>query len=196
MQWGQGPHFSTTTSNISAHQSDILLEDLPKTFRDAILITRRLGFRFLWIDSLCIVQDSHEDWVREAASKHLYYKRSAFTIAVDSARGDWEGFLHLKRTNDPPLAIFPVAGLTDYRYPGPPTTILLSAAANTLDNILLRRPRMQINDLLSTRGWTLQETILSPRTIHHSTAELKWECQKRMGSETMLDGDNPYHHKK
>lgn len=195
-QWGQGPHFRTTTSNISAFQHSIILQELPNTFRDAILVTRRLGFRFLWVDSLCIVQDSHEDWVREAASMHLYYKRSALTIAVDSARGDREGFLHLRRKNDPPLAVFPGTSLSKPLYSGALTALTQNVGASTSNNILLRYSRRSDSDPLSERGWTLQENILSPRTLHYSLTELKWECQKTLSSETMLGLEDPFWHKK
>jgi hypothetical protein len=197
-QWGPKTHFSTTLSNIADFKQSVSLEELPSTFRDAILVTRKLGFRFLWIDSLCIIQDSHEDWVQEAASMHLYYRRSALTIAVDCARGDYEGFLHLTRENDPPVAILPSAG--------PPLEQVSSAslspgqsvpvAQSPIGDILLRRIREQDKDHLSERGWTLQETILSPRTIHYSATELKWGCQKRSCSERSLFSRSEYSDKK
>jgi hypothetical protein len=71
--WGLYPLLTTTTSNISSHssrppgRSGIPLSSLPRTFRDAILIKRALGLRYLWIDSLCIIQDSDVDWEREWA---------------------------------------------------------------------------------------------------------------------------------
>ncbi|KAH8764766.1 hypothetical protein BGZ57DRAFT_767970 [Hyaloscypha finlandica] len=186
-QWGPNPHFCTTNSNIADFEQSISLEELPSTFRDAILVTRRLGFRFLWIDSLCIIQDSHEDWVQEAASMHLYYKRSALTIAVDCARGDHEGFLHLARKNDPPLAILPSVGLPLKQVSGTRlgSTQSVSVVQSPIGDILLRRGQRD-EDHLSERGWTLQETLLSPRTIHYSATELKWKCQKRSCSERHL----------
>lgn len=67
--------------------SRIPLDNFPLTFRDAILITRRLGYQYLWIDSLCIIQDSIEDWQREAASMDYIYKHASLTIAAE-AGGD------------------------------------------------------------------------------------------------------------
>jgi len=112
---------------------------------------------------------------------HLYYKQSALCIVVDCAKGDCEGFLHLMRSNDPPIAIFPSSEVFKRHHPS-----VQSSAWGKNDNFMLRRRGRTVKDQkepLSTRGWTLQETILSPRTIHYSTAELKWECQKTISSE-------------
>jgi hypothetical protein len=189
VQWGPKSHFRTTLSNIADFEQSITLEELPRTFQDAILVTRRLGSRFLWIDSLCIIQDSHEDWAQEAASMHLYYKRSALTIAVDCARGDHEGFLHLARKNDPPLAILPSVGLSLDQVSGTRlgSTRSVSVVQSSIGDILLRRFSQRDEDHLSERGWTLQETLLSPRTIHYSATELKWNCQKRSCFERSLN---------
>ncbi|KAE9371820.1 HET-domain-containing protein [Stipitochalara longipes BDJ] len=176
--WGRGPHFRTLSYNIEFFERSLILEDLPLTFRDAILVTRKLGFRFIWIDSLCIIQDSHDDWVQEAALMHLYYKRSALTIAVDSAHGDQEGFLHLERENDHPVASFASTNNLPSQLDGVDPSYKVP-----IDNILLRRSGTQDKNALSERAWTLQETILSPRTVHYSATELKWECQKKASSE-------------
>jgi hypothetical protein len=196
-QWGPEPHFRTTLSNIADFEQSISLKELPRTFQDAILVARRLGFRFLWIDSLCIIQDSRKDWAQEAASMHLYYRRSALTIAVDCARGDHEGFLHLARENDPPVAILPSVGLpfelvSDTRLG---STQSVPVVQSPIGNILLRHRRMKDADHLSKRGWTLQETLLSPRTIHYSATELKWNCQKRSCFERNLNEALVNHHR-
>ncbi|KAH8600172.1 heterokaryon incompatibility protein-domain-containing protein, partial [Bisporella sp. PMI_857] len=61
----------------------ILYTDLPKTYRDAITVCRSLEIRYLWIDSLCIIQDSKEDWAREATSMSYVYSNSHLTISAD-----------------------------------------------------------------------------------------------------------------
>lgn len=60
------------------------MDILPKTFQDAIIITRKLSLRYSWIDSLCILQDSHEDWEKEAARMHLVYRDAYLTISADA----------------------------------------------------------------------------------------------------------------
>lgn len=55
--WGQSSTFKTTSNTLESHKRRLDWEELPKTFRDAICVTRALGVRYLWIDSLCIIQD-------------------------------------------------------------------------------------------------------------------------------------------
>lgn len=84
--WGQKATVMTTTvSNFTSMCSSIPFESLPKTFRDAITITRRLGLRFMWIDSLCIVQDDKGDWEKEAARMAQIYQNAFLTIAATRA---------------------------------------------------------------------------------------------------------------
>ncbi|KAF4465904.1 RNase H domain [Fusarium albosuccineum] len=73
----------------TSRQQGIVLTDMPKTFQDAILVTRRLGFRYVWIDSLCIIQDSKDDWLRKAREMGRYYRGASLTVfALDSGGGD------------------------------------------------------------------------------------------------------------
>lgn len=76
---------TTTSANFHAHCHGIPLESLPKTFRDAVLITRELGLRFIWIDSLCIIQNSNEDWDFEASRMAQVYNNAYLTLAADLA---------------------------------------------------------------------------------------------------------------
>jgi hypothetical protein len=67
--WGKEmPEIATTKlSTLNERKAGITFRRLPQTFRDALTVTRGLDIQFLWIDSLCIVQDSAEDWQRESA---------------------------------------------------------------------------------------------------------------------------------
>jgi hypothetical protein len=76
---------------------------IPPTFRDAITTSRKLGYRYLWIDSLCIIQDSYDDWVSESNRMQSYYKESVLTIAASDADGDEQGFL-VRRGNPTTLS--------------------------------------------------------------------------------------------
>src|SRR5438034_1924444 len=64
---------------------------LPKTFQDAVLLTRALGVRYLWIDSLCIIQDDEKDWKRENPKMGEVYQYATITIAAAHARDSSEG---------------------------------------------------------------------------------------------------------
>jgi hypothetical protein len=73
------------------------LSELPRTFRDAVEVTRGLGYEYIWIDSLCIVQDDPKDWKEEAPRMALVYGIAVCSImAMDSE--NYEGGL-LAQTN-------------------------------------------------------------------------------------------------
>lgn len=180
--WGSGNHFTTTSTNLDARLKCIEFRELPRTFQDAVIVTRRLGFQYLWIDSLCILQDSHQDWAREAARMHLYYRNATLMIAVDSAAGDSEGYLYQRRSNDLPLAAFPIARSGPNNLAGD-----ISDSQTQTEHVFVRKRFIPAEEPLNKRAWTVQENILSPRTIHYTSQGLKWECPKRLIPEQDLN---------
>jgi hypothetical protein len=91
--WGSSQNFITTRSTISAMKRGFKLDEAPATFRDAILVTRALRQRYLWIDSLCIIQGDASDWAQESSKMANVYSNSYFTIAALNAYDDTKGFL-------------------------------------------------------------------------------------------------------
>ena len=170
--WGTKSRFVLDSSNIHTRQQSIPLIKMPNAFSDAIRVTRRLGYQYLWIDSLCIIQDSHDDWVYESSQMLKYYQSSSLTIALDDTAGDEQGFLDVFRTSDDDAVqvpvIIPLAN--DAEIDSPPM----------LEHVSIRGFPLNFASgscFLATRGWTLQEDILSPRTIHYRSSHLAWECQ-------------------
>jgi hypothetical protein len=163
--WGKISQFVTDTQNLGERQKGIYLDDLPLTFRDAVEVTRRLGQQYLWVDSLCIIQNSREDWVQESSRMFEYYRHSVLTIAVDSSSGDHEGFLlaprsHLKRRSVPFGIHVPGEGIHQiYLDSYKPINRLQSGTTH-----------------LTSRAWTLQEDLLSPRSLHYTSDQLVWQC--------------------
>ena len=86
-RWGATGTCKTTVKS----QQQWLLADLPKTYRDAIDVTRSLGYSYLWIDSLCIVQDDPEDWKQEAPRMSLIYGNSVCHIMAQDAEDSHGG---------------------------------------------------------------------------------------------------------
>lgn len=78
---------------------------MPKTFRDVVQITRELGLRYLWIDSLCIIQDDHEDRVRESARMGQVYEGPRLTIAASQAHNSTEGCFLARYYVPPPIEL-------------------------------------------------------------------------------------------
>ncbi len=83
--WGNAAPFKTTRSNLQGRCLKIPFGDLPLLVQDAVNITRRPGYRYLWIDSLCIIQDSREDWLAESVNMGNIFKNSAMTLAAEAS---------------------------------------------------------------------------------------------------------------
>jgi len=161
--WGGVQPLTTTTSTLSQRKKGIQIESLPKTFRDAVIFVRRLKKRYLWIDSLCIIQDDLEDWRREAAKMAEIYQGSWLTIAALKASNDLEGCFSVSTT-----LLNPVVGGQQFRvYAQRGKSHLAGAKGSSSDIFPLTR-----------RAWIYQERLLSPRVLHFGHNELLWECQE------------------
>lgn len=110
--WGTQQPLKTTQQNYSQHLASISWDTIPKTFQDAIQLTRDLGVRYLWIDSLCIIQNNAEDWDRESANMCNIYGNSHLTIAVTPSR-DCQGGLKYWSNRE----LFKITGFTVNRSP-------------------------------------------------------------------------------
>jgi hypothetical protein len=172
-RWGDDDFLKLTEKNHDSFLEEIPLEELPKTFKDAIQITRRLGLEYLWIDSLCILQGNTDDWRREAGLMSYVYGGSFVNIAAASARSVHEGCL-LK---------------TPYMVDGLRASITVNGAS------LVREFRSRsvyklstTNSHLATRGWAIQERILPPRTVHFGHRGAFWECRTMTANEFLPDG--------
>lgn len=169
--WGQSTNpFITTKLNISQMFSGISMIDLPQTIQDAVRVTRALGIRYLWVDALCIIQDSFEDWNTEAAKMCAVYQNAFLTISALHASGSNEGFL----SKNLPGRITKLRSISSSNelvsiFSSP----VLSHAGFSSDMSDEDRDRFP----LFTRGWVLQERLLSQRIIHFAAGELIWECQ-------------------
>ncbi|KAK3989434.1 heterokaryon incompatibility protein-domain-containing protein [Cladorrhinum sp. PSN332] len=84
-RWASSQVLELKTSNFNTLRQSIPLECLPKTFLDAIAVTRALSFRYLWIDSLCIIQDSSADWQAEAVKMGTVYQNGTLNLAATGA---------------------------------------------------------------------------------------------------------------
>src|SRR5271163_3240815 len=83
-------------SYLDDHVIGIPFEKMPRTIQDAVSITRMIGVRYLWVDSLCILQDSNDDWEHESSTMANVYRNSVVTIAANSA-SDANGSCFLNR---------------------------------------------------------------------------------------------------
>ncbi|KAF5597145.1 serine threonine kinase [Fusarium pseudocircinatum] len=172
--WGGSTSLSTLTDNIDKFRSEIPHDQLPLNFQEAIRVTRALKIPYLWIDSLCIIQDDPEDWRREAARMGQVFSNAYCTIAATSAATSNEGFL-TPRFNSTLFATFktPGGGL-----------LHISEFMEDCNRDLESAP-------LNTRGWVMQERALSRRTIHFTKTQVYWECGNGLKCERLFKLSNP-----
>lgn len=91
--WGGEAPLKLLASNVSKFSQGIALESLPANFRDAIMIPRQLDIRYIWIDSLCIIQDSVTDWEDESKKMGDIYHKATLVIAAAAAENTSDGIL-------------------------------------------------------------------------------------------------------
>lgn len=164
---------TTLTSNIVDRMKNISMHILPRTFRDSIKVTRNLGLRYIWIDSLCIIQDSKTDWEQEAATMADIYKSSYITIAAESSPDSQQGFLKARKLSFDPVKIPFNSNIHNIH-----TTMFIRPALDSWD-ISLTPPKSK----LCSRAWVLQESLIAPRTIHFGEQQMLWECRSRSFAE-------------
>ncbi|KAK9784243.1 putative Protein kinase domain-containing protein [Seiridium cardinale] len=174
-RWGGvGEEFvqPTTTNTIDKFKERINFKQLPKTYQDAIMITRSLHIRYLWIDSLCIIQDNNDDWTLQAQRMGDYYSSAYVTIAASSAVTPLDGIL--SRRPDRDCVTINTSG----------ETIRLATAIDDFQADVQ-------NSILNTRAWVLQERALSRRTLHFTSTQIYWECGEGVHCETLAQLRNP-----
>jgi hypothetical protein len=151
----------------------IPIESLPPTFQDAVHITRRLGFKYLWIDSLCIIQDSPEDWNQESGQMAYIYSNSVLTISAEAAR-------------DGSFGIFRSANMCR-----PKSTIKVKCHWNghDLDYVWFRSRNLPDPGgfHLHQRAWALQEALLPPRLLTYTSQQLYYGCRTTQYDECVFD---------
>ena len=91
--WGTSLPLTTTATNLKNHESNIGFDKLPRTLQDAVMVVRYLGIEYIWIDCLCILQDSKADWEHESAHMADVYSNAYLTVAAARAEHCDEGFL-------------------------------------------------------------------------------------------------------
>ena len=78
---------------------------MSQNLQDAVVVTRLLGLRYLWIDSLCIIQDSKSDWEEEGSKMDQVYKNAYVTLAATSATTSHDGFLQRTPAPENPITL-------------------------------------------------------------------------------------------
>ncbi|KAF4994555.1 hypothetical protein FDECE_13078 [Fusarium decemcellulare] len=167
-------HFCTTRKNVESRSVDgMALSQLPNTFRHAVQVTRALGVRYLWIDSLCIMQGDDGDFETEARNMETVFSSAYCVIAASRASGTSSGFLWRR----PERRFVKIDG-TPSEDP-----FYICEAIDDFQHDVIEGP-------LNQRGWVLQERVLARRTIYFTEKQTYWECGQGVRCETLTKMTN------
>lgn len=208
--WGtESSNTRTIRTNIKSMRNGIPISELPKTFQDAITVTLRLGYRLIWIDSLCIIQDDEADWERESACMADIYKNAVLVVAATrSPDGHGGCFSNVYETPYIWRQMRKHGSDDDTEQPvlvrHPDLWRLHKEEHDEFARWFALRPGHDIRDLshtgnygenakdvvemgypLLSRAWFFQERLLSSRVIQFGHMELAWECHKGFWSKSL-----------
>jgi hypothetical protein len=168
--WGKSGNLTTTIHNIDTMQTGIKWDTIPQTIKDAILVTRKLGVRYLWVDALCIIQGPGGDWEVESPKMADVYRGAFLTISAALSPDVWHG---LRQSIESPL---PIDKWTRRARKG------LSHSGPRVANVS-EEYRLTSHPVYK-RGWALQERILSRRLLIFCRDGVYWECQSSAHSKS------------
>jgi Heterokaryon incompatibility protein (HET) len=162
--WGTAKQFITTSSTLKSLLNWFKISQLPKTIQDALRVTRELGFRYLWIDALCILQGADEaarkDWARESLVMRSIYSDAILTVVATASRSSDEGIFRKRKCRLPRTG-------KPHEAPGSSYLDLYSPGSTCYSD-----------EPINQRGWTLQERLLSTRVLNYCRFKMLWECNQ------------------
>lgn len=163
--WGDYGLLTTTESTVCARKECIEWEELSKVFQDAILVARHFHISYIWIDSICIIQDSKDNWEIESSRMAQVYENSFFTVAATSSPNGSISFLNTPHQVSPRSHLeLPWNYQNHNSIPVGIRRTSLAFSAGTIEGPL------------SKRAWAWQEQVLSKRVIQFTPQEVKWHC--------------------
>ena len=163
--WGKSQPVILTEARLQRSPVRFPMRTLPQTLRDAIVIASHLGFQYMWIDALCIVQDSHEgwEWKQESAKMNQIYGNATLTIAAAAASSTTEGIFSFGGTQTQPTCSLPWQ--------------LRDGQVGSVD-VEAYETETSSEESLDSRAWALQESLISPRLLRYGTSQMSWKCNQ------------------
>lgn len=168
--WGASQHKVLKRDNYSARMEPTSAFKLPKTFQDAFYIAFKLNIRFIWIDSLCIIQDDEDDWLTQASKMGSIYEGASCNIAATWAP-DGDGGCFTKKETRTISLNYPPGRTWEYY---------------VHSDLLYYEDLMEAR--LNTRGWVTQERYLARRQLSFAKSQIYWECRELSASEQFPNG--------
>lgn len=165
-----------TKQDFGMLKSGVFLSSLPKTLQDAFKIAQELGVQFIWVDRLCIIQDSPQDWFRESNQMQDVYSSAFVTVCAHGAADDSDGCFSTRNPSD----IAPIEVYLAFRSESEKLPYLLSENSVTWGK--------RFDSPAIKRGWILQEQLLSRRILYFGRQQVFWECRSISCCETYPAG--------
>lgn len=162
-RWGPKPRLLLKSSTIQDFRQGHSIKTLSKTFRDLAAVAREFSVRYIWIDALCIIQDSREDWEVEALKMRQVYANASCTVAATASTDEEGGLFRLRD----PKSILP--GLVNVSTDRSSVQMMCIFERNYWNENIFAGP-------LHKRGWVFQERHLSPRVLYFGNSQVLWEC--------------------
>ena len=175
--WGAFQPLKILTTNLAKMKQGIPWKSLPCVFQDAARVCRRLGLKYIWIDSLCILQDSVEDWDIESSKMCQYYENAYITISATASPNSRVPFLKNRDKK------WHTQSFQFHNSDGQTIDIIARQDCGASGEGHQEDP-----GVLGTRAWVMQETLLSRQILHFAESELVWECRSCILAE---DGVRP-----
>jgi hypothetical protein len=173
--WGGGRNTPRLLlQNLADFERGISTTFFLKTFKDAVAVVNSLGYKYLWIDALCIIQNSDSDKAVEISKMQGIYRDSFLTIAAADGRDSHAGILSSRESVLSTQVRSPTPALQ------PTASVHLRTQRSSVQDVLDGQiPHPHLNGPLSSRAWTLQERILPRRVLHYCNAQLVWGVLQR-----------------
>lgn len=190
-----------TSQKKGEFEAGLELKSLPKTFQDAVLLATRLHkVGYIWIDSMCIIQDDANDWLQESALMHKVYRESFLNISATAAENSdqglychrdpqslWENEINLNIQGLPRRDSRRSGRKNGAQFPEIDSALIqrLTIGGNYTEDVTIKRCLLMdisiweslVNQApINRRGWVVQERLLSPRILHFCRGRIAWEC--------------------
>jgi Heterokaryon incompatibility protein (HET) len=164
--WGGWENF-TTRKMVEQFKKEIAPESMPTVFQECAAVARRLKIPYLWIDSVCIIQDDIQDWSQEVAKMADIFEHAGIVIAASAAPNPGKSFLGQRVTPVlPPIRLNVHSSLA-----------VEFKARKSIGTGMHSSNSPTSKDLLDHRGWVLQEKELACRWVSYSASEIQWTCK-------------------
>lgn len=160
--WGPRQDYVLTTDSLQSFEQGIDISRLSRTVCDAITVAKGLGFRYLWVDALCIIQNSEWSKTCELAVMDRIYQESSLTIVAASAACASDGFLGARTAVKHEIFQIPCR---------------LGQKQFASVSIQEHEQYDDLREPVNKRAWILQEQLLSPRLLIYASHTLQWQCR-------------------